>query len=354
MSLNGLGNEALIGAPYQNAQTGAAYIFVRRDGQWIEQQKLVPPDGQPNDQFGASVSLNALGNVAIVGAWQHNGNEGSAYVYVNKDGTWSEQQELVPGDALPGDISDFGFSVSINAVGNQVLVGAPSHNSVGAAYVFVRHGDTWVQQQELQPSDGAPGDGFGWSVALDYPGDEAVIGSPEHNVFVGSAYVFVHRDDGWRQQQELQPSDGTTGDVFGISVAVDAPGDEAIVGAIGHNGVVGAAYVFARRGDQWSQQAELQPSDGTPGDGFGISVALNAFGNKALVGAYAQDAGQGAAYVFGRWGDDWRQQRELHADDAQVDLFGYSVSLNAFGDEGLVGAPGHDGGTGAAYVVEGI
>ncbi len=271
-------------------------------------------------------------------------------MFVREGGHWVQQQELEPSDGTTGD--SFGNSVALNALGNEAVIGAPGHNGgQGAAYVFVHQGGQWAQQQELQATDGASGDLFGYSVAMDALGDEAVIGSPEHNGYDGASYVFVHRGGQWAQQAELQASDGGFGDEFGISVAVNALGDETIAGAIGHNGVVGAAYVFVRQGGQWTQQAELQPADGTPGDGYGISVALDALGNEGLVGAYAQNGGQGVAYLYERGDGQWALQRELAAPDgAPDDVFGYSVTLNALGDEALVGAPRHNAIKGAGYV----
>jgi hypothetical protein len=63
-------------------------------------------------------------------------------------------------------------------------------------------------------------------------------------------------DPTWTQQQELTASDGVSGDSFGISVALS--GDTAVIGAyyktIGSNRAQGAAYVFVRSGNVWTQQ----------------------------------------------------------------------------------------------------
>lgn len=350
VQLNALGNVAVIGAPGRDDMEGAAYVFSRQGGAWVQQAELEPSDGAAGDNFGWSVSINALGNEVLIGAYNHNGSEGAAYVFVRQGAGWVQQAELQPSDGQSGDT--FGTSVWLNALGNEAIAGAPSHNaSEGAAYVFVHQGGGWVQQAELQPSDGASGDGFGYSVALDALGEEALVGSPEHGGLNGAAYVFLQRDGSWVQQAELVASDGAPGDLFGISVALDALGGEALVGAIGHNGVVGAAYVFVRQGRGWVEQAELVPSDGTPGDGYGISVALNALGDRAIVGAYAQNAAEGAAYVYQRQGVAWVQRYELQpADGAPQDVFGLTVSFDAIGDEALVGAPRHDAIKGAAYV----
>jgi len=90
-------------------------------------------------------------------------------------------------------------------------------------------------------------------------------------------------------EQKVIASDGAADDYFGDSVALNAAGDTAIVGTpgddIGGNAHQGSAYVFARSGGVWSQQAKLTASDGAAYDLFGSSVQLNVAGDTAIVGA---------------------------------------------------------------------
>jgi hypothetical protein len=174
------------------------------------------------------------------------------------------------------------------------VTGAYNKNSgEGAAYVFVRSGTAWSQQKELTASDAAAGDLFGLSVALS--GSTALIGAHGKNSNTGAAYVFVRSGTAWSQQKKLTASDGAADDFFGGSVALD--GQTAVIGAIGGNSGGGAAYVFARSGTAWSQQAELTASDAAHDDSFGGSVALS--GKTAIIGAHNKNAGAGAAYAFG-------------------------------------------------------
>ena len=146
--------------------------------------------------------------------------------------------------------------------------------------MFVRSGATWSQQQELTASDGAATTNFGYSVSVS--GDTAVIGaSGKNSSNQGAAYVFVRSGGAWTQQQELTASDGAAGDNFGYSVAVS--GDTAVIGAYGKNSNQGAAYVFVRSGGVWSQQQELTASDGAACDDFGHSVSVS--GDTAVIGA---------------------------------------------------------------------
>jgi hypothetical protein len=310
------------------------------------EQKVLALDGAAGDNLGWSVALS--GDTALVGAVSDdvgaNADQGSAYIFVRNGTTWIQQAQLTASGGAWAD----GFGISVALSGDTALVGA-SYDDVGAninqgsAYIFVRDGTTWTQQAQLTASDGAAYDCFGQLVALS--GDTALVGAPFDiigaNTNQGSAYTFVRSGTTWIQQAQLTASDGAAYDYFGISVALS--GDTALVGApfdnVGANTVQGSAYVFARNGTTWAQQAQLTASDGAVGDGLGQSVTLS--GDTALVGAIYDDVGanadQGSAYIFVRNGTTWTQQAQLAASDGAVgDLFGKSVALS--GNTALVGA----------------
>jgi hypothetical protein len=105
--------------------------------------------------------------------------------------------------------------------------------------------------------------------------------------------------------------------------------------------------MFVGSGTGWRQQVKLSAADGAAGDQFGFSVAFS--GGTALVGAPGKNGGTGAAYIFVHSGARWLQQARLTARDAAGgDQFGFSVALS--GDSALIGAPGKNCGTGDAYV----
>ncbi len=104
-------------------------------------------------------------------------------------------------------------------------------------------------------------------------------------------------------------------------------------------GVRGAATVTETR---------LVPNDGAIGDLFG-GLGVSMSGDTAVIGAPGKDSGTGAAYVFVRSGTTWSQQAKLTASDgAPYDAFGTFSSISE--NTTLVGAPYGGNGTGAAYV----
>ncbi len=132
----------------------------------------------------------------------------------------------------------------------------------------------------------------GSDLVLSFDGSTAVLADERDNeiaMSAGAVHVFIRQDDQWVFQQKLVPFDGVFGDQFGISAALSASGDTLIVGHwldddLGTN--AGTASVFVRNDGTWSLQQKLTAPDGTAGDFFGVSVALAADGDLAVIGAH--------------------------------------------------------------------
>ncbi len=321
------GDTAIVGAngdDDKGSASGSAYVFVRNPMTlvWSEQAKLTASDGAVNDEFGNSVALS--GDTALVGAFRGPGlnsaDQGAAYLFEKPPGGWSTMPQMTQTAKLTagdGAVDDwFGYSVALS--GDTALVAAlfddDKGTDSGSAYVLDKPVGGWAgtvtQSAKLIASDGAAGDDFGFSVALD--GDTAIVGArldDDKGTDSGSAYVFNKPVGGWAgtvtQSAKLIASDGAAGDHFGWSVALS--GDAAIVGALldDDKGVdSGSAYIFVKPAMGWTTTstfaAKLTASDGAAGDDFGVSVALS--GDTAIVGApydeIGSNADQGSAYVF--------------------------------------------------------
>lgn len=343
------GDTVLVGA----TGDGSAYVFVRSSSGWSQQAKLTAEDAGAASQFGNTVALDD--HTAVIGAYSDatNGSEsGAAYVFVRDGTSWSQQEKLTADDTTEGD--RFGFSVALD--GDTLVVGAPrdddSFSNSGAAYVFVRNGGSWSQEAKLNANDAAEEDEFGNAVAVN--NNSIVVGAFDDDAGFsnnGSAYVFVRNGNSWSQQDKLTAEDATNFGNFGSSVAID--NDTVVIGAIGDNNSTGAAYVFLRDGSSWSQQAKLAADDGANFEQFGNSAAVT--GDTAVIGARTDSItgyGNGSAYVFIRDGSSWSQQTKLVASDTSIsDSFGQGVDLD--GKTIIIGAPGNDDAdvnSGSAYV----
>ena len=237
-----------------------------------------------------------------------------------------------------GDGDAFGAAMALSGDGNTLAVGArredgnanginnPSDEaapSAGAVYVFRRVGGVWSQEAYVKASSSDPDDLFGYSLSLSNDGNTLAVGA----IFEDSS---------------------TTG--------INTAPDEAAADA-------GAAYVFARSGSTWSQQAYVKASNTGSLDRFGYSVALSGDGDTLAVGAAGEASnatgingdqtnnslgGAGAVYVFTRSAGTWSQQAYVKASNTDGgDEFGSSVALSADGNTLAVGAALEDGaGTG--------
>src|SRR5215468_5026307 len=95
------GNTVVVGAPGHAAGAGQAYVYVRSGTTWSEQAKLKASDGAAGDALGWFVGIS--GDTAIVGAPFHQADTGQAYVYVRSGTTWSEQAKLKASDGASSD-----------------------------------------------------------------------------------------------------------------------------------------------------------------------------------------------------------------------------------------------------------
>ncbi len=321
---------------------------------WDQQVQISRSAGAAGDAFGAAVAVD--GDTMVVGAYNEASQRGRARVYVRTGTTWSQQAVLVASDSQLGDL--FGWSVAVD--GDTVVVGASGSapGDPGAAYVFTRTGTAWSQQAVLAPADGQDADEFGGSVAVS--GDSALVGASANDAPTsnsGAAYVFARSGGSWSQQAKLTAPDGAADDRFGYSVGLD--GTTALVGAFGHDTLAGpdagAAYAFQRAGGVWSPGSVLLAPDGAESDLFGWSVAVS--GSTALVGSFLDDDegdASGSAYAFVRSGPTWGLQSKLLAGDGtSADFFGWAVAID--GDRAIIGAMNDDAVAlfaGSAYVVE--
>lgn len=167
----------------------------------VKEQELTASSAHMLDRFGWSVSISGDGNVIAVGApfddIGRNLDQGSVYIFVRRQRQWIQQQKLTAVDGAAGD--RFGLSLSISSDGNTLVIGVPyikisEKREQGSAYVFVRSGEQWIQQQKLTAWDGSVDDQFSHSVFLSGSGNLIVGGAPEKtinkNPSQGSVYVL--------------------------------------------------------------------------------------------------------------------------------------------------------------------
>ena len=318
---------------------------------WSQQAKLTAADGEADDYFGVSVSID--GDYAIVGVYgddNDNGiDAGSAYIFKRTGMTsWSQEAKLTAAD---GEADDY-FGVSVSIDGDYAIVGAFGDDGYrGSAYIFKWTGIVWSQQEKIVAADGEADDYFGVSVSIN--GEYTIVGSyyddNSNGNDTGSAYIFKRTGTVWSQEAKLTAADGEADDYFGVSVSIDE--EYAIVGAFGDDGYRGSAYIFKWTGTTWSQQEKIVAADGEADDHFGVSTSISK--DYVVIGAFYDDSETGSAYIFKRSGSCWSQEDKLVAwDDTSGDRFGCFVSIS--GLSAIIGAYYDDNnngnGAGSAYI----
>src|SRR5205085_773551 len=175
------------------------------------------------------------------------------------------------------------------------------NTNVGAAWVFTRTGSTWSQQGSKLVGTGAVGNAQeGISVAISADGNTAIVGGSNDNVSQGAAWVFTRSGGIWTQQGSKLVGAGAVGAARqGDSVALSSDGNTAIVGGSHDNATAGAAWVFIRSGGAWGQYGAKLVGTGAVGKAQqGFAVALSADGKTALVGGYLDNTNVGAAWAY--------------------------------------------------------
>ena len=254
-----------------------------------------------------------------------------------------------------------GVSVSLSADGNTAIVGGNyDNNQEGAVWVYTRSGSIWSQQGPKLVGTGVvrlndKGAQQGCSVSLSSDDNTAIVGGLTDNGYYGAAWVYSRSGNVWSQQgDKLVGSDFAGSAQQGCSVSLSADGNTAIVGGRYDNYETGAAWVYTRSGSVWSQQGPKLVGTGAIGKAWqGSSVSLSADGNTAIVGGTYDNNQQGAVWVYTRSAGVWSQQGDklvgtgIVGDDARQ---GESVSLSADGSTAVVGAPKDNNFQGAVWV----
>ena len=330
-------------ADHAAINSGAVYVFTRGAAGWKQQAYVKASNTAKGTQFGTSIALSDDGNTLAVGsngesssAKGINGNQadtsmygsGAVYVFTRSGDTWSQQAYVKASNTGGVDVGyQFGYAITLSADGNTLAVGSTSEPSA----------------------------------ATGINGDQADTSAPDS----GAVYVFTHSGGTWSQQAYVKPWNTTgQGNLFGYSVGLSGNGDTLAVGAYDEDGGKGAAYIFTRSGNTWSQQSRVQASNAERGDSLGCAIAISADGNTIAAGAFDEDSvlkgiqppdegahdarsdvSTGAAYVFVRTGSTWSQQAFVKATNTRLnDQFAWALSLSGDGNTLAVGAHLEDSG----------
>ena len=326
---------------------------------WVQAAKLTASDVAGGNSLGTAVAISSDGNTVVAGA-----GSSALYVFKRPASGWAsgtETAKLTASDGAGGN--GLGTAVAISSDGATIAAGAWAYESdsgQGAVYVFNEPVSGWASGTEtakLTASDGADWAFLGSAVAISSDGTTIVAGADGATVggktYQGAVYVFKELVSGWTSGTEtakLTASDGAGGDHLGSSVAVSSDGATVVAGAegaavgdilpalvvINSCGPQGAVYVFNQPASGWAdgtEAAKLTASDGACLDRLGHAVAVSSDGATAVAGAFCNDAGQGAVYVFKEPPLGWASEIETAklTASAGAGFLGRSVAMSPDG-----------------------
>jgi len=280
--------------------------------------------------------MNAAGDRVAIGAWQNDGSgvdTGSTRVYSYNGSTWDKLGQDIDGEAA-GDYS--GYSVSMNDAGDRVAIGAihnaGSYSVAGSTRIYSYNGSTWDKLGQDIDGEEA-GDNSGFSVSINAAGDRVAIGAYGNNgpglFLIGSTRIYSYNESTWVQLG--QDIDGeASGDFSGWSVSMNSAGDRVAIGAPYNNASGGSTRVYSYNGSTWVQLGQDIDGEGL----FGYSVSMNAAGDRVAIGAIYNNATR----VYSYNGSTWVQLSQDIDGEAAGDQSGYSVSMNDAGDRVAIGA----------------
>ena len=363
LSLSTIDGTVAVGAPRleESQDQGTTYLFTRTSENWLsgdDAVRFTPPEGDASSLFGWSVSLTS--DTMAVGAPVVEERQSAVYMFTKPDEGWVSTSEAAKLTS-PRREEDNLFGISVSVFDGTAVVGSVREDGRGSVYLFMRpDGGPWRSTSnaiELTPPGAEDSSLFGWSVAIT---DEIIVVGMPSEEGLGAAYVYTKPEEGWPFVQDpvkLTPPDGNLGDWFGVSVAVS--GDTVVVVArdCDYSADPGAAYVFTKPPTGWaatSDSTKLMAPNGSSGNLFGWSVAVS--GNTVVVGAGDTDENGAAfgAYVFARpgggWGTDPVTPVMLPIDDS-TEIGPLGVSVVIAGKTVVIGAP-RESDPGAVYVFE--
>ena len=238
---------------------GALYVFRRNGTAWTLQDQILLSPAPQNARLGSSVSIDGdfIAAGAAFEATSAGLEAGAVYVFERSnngtpsnltDDFWTQGQRLTRSNGSAGE--EFGHSVSIS--GNTIA--ATSEGSAGVV-VYRKVGTTYVEEAIVACGQ----NGVAW-----LSGSELLCGSPYDSIAgpdpisnVGAVYLYRHLGSTWTFQDKLLPSNPTTSDLFGFSIA--RSGDDICAGASAGNNWNGAAYIFKLSGVCSDSACESDP-----------------------------------------------------------------------------------------------
>jgi len=328
VSISGDGSRIAVGHPsYYHVMpmngyfAGIVYVYVKTEFGWdLESTILNPILIVSYDHFGASVSFDNLANILVIGSY------GDAYVFKRTNNSWSFEVALksLSNYSQFVGFASYGTAVSISGDGTIIAIGddyssvsysnGDLFEAVGVVFIYVLINNAWTEESriyenadDLDPDNFYYSTEFGCSVKLNYDGSRLVAGA-RSTAFsaitsAGAAYVFSRSGNMWSQEAILTQAIKSSYKYFGSSVSMSNDGSRVAIGEyrarVSGLNYAGKVHIFIRSGNTWALETELISDSPIYYAEFGYSISISPSGNKVLVGERKSLSNLcGMAYLF--------------------------------------------------------
>ncbi len=279
-------------------------VYVRSGGSWVEQESLPLPEfTNPIGDTEVHYAISSDGNTVIAsGEFTPSGDP----VFVRSSGTWAQQATL-PHASRP----------DLSGNGNTVALSGQWENKHSVIDIFIRSGELWSKQAaltrtvvqkgkkgELEATDFFP-------ASLSGDGNTLLAYDWESNKGKGAAFIYVRSGETWTETATLAPNGIKGKRNFGGRGELSADGATALVPETSERSK-GAIWFFTRSGETWSQQGPKIAPKLKGGAPFGRESAISGDGSTALVLSGNRHKGQRETiWVYERSGETWTNTEQL-------------------------------------------
>ena len=322
------GNSVAIGGPLDYLSAGAVWVFRRMGTTWSQQgNKLTGSGATGNAQLGTSLSMSADGNSLAAGGIADNTFSGAVWVFARAGSNWAQQGGKLVGSGAVGSARQ-GCSVALSSDGKYLVSGGYNDdNKRGAIWIYEKTGSGWIQQGNKLAGASSANAFQGYSVAVSANGNTVLSGGPNDALNnTGAAWVFVKNGNTWIPQgDKLLGTGWINPSRQGGAVALSADGNTAVLGGFGDNNGIGALWTFKRNGTVWTQSGAKIAASGVTGQARqGTALGISSNGSTAVVGGPGDASGKGAAWIFisgSSFADAGANTREIPVSPGLIKLF---------------------------------
>ena len=290
-------------------------------------------------------------------------NSTSSEIYANFTNVYAQNGSKIIGSGFSGT-SGLSNYVAISQDGSTQVITDPSDNVVGAIWIFIRSGTSFIQQGSKIVGSGYSGSpGFG-SISIAQDGSSFVVGGTSDNSNNGAAWIFLRTGTSASNYQWYQLGSKLIGSGFsgasqqGAFVGMSADSLTVISGSLTDGTSLGATWVFVRTAisSSYNATAFYQQGSKLVGSGFSGSSqqgtsSISGDGNTIIVSG-SQDNGFGAAWIFTRTANIWTQQgsKLIGSGFSGSPQFGFSNGISQDGNTVIISGNQDNSLLGASWI----